>query len=92
MIEKDIQQNLYNFADQSIRSSFASYEKAVFSGWVGDKILALDIEFKSNQWESEHSILHCYLAITFRGLEKRAIVEIDINKRTYTATNTEEEE
>lgn len=92
MIEKDIQQNLYNFADSSIRSSFAAYEKSVYSAWVGDKILSLDIEFRSNQWESEHSILHCYLAIVFRGLEKRAIVEIDINKRTYTANNTEEEE
>ena len=83
MIERDVQERLYNFADASTRSSFASYEKARFSSWVGNRILSIDIQFSANQWESEHSIVHCYLAVVFRGLQKRAIIEIDINKRSY---------
>ena len=82
-IERDVQERLYNFADASSRSSFAAYEKAKYSAWVGSRILSIDIQFTANQWESEHSILHCYLAVVFRGLQKRAIVEIDINKRNY---------
>ena len=83
IIEKDVQQELYNFADDATRSSFAAYQKARFAPWVGVRILSLDISFTANKWEAEHSIVHCYLAVVFRGLQKRAIVEIDINKRSY---------
>lgn len=86
VIESDVQQNLYNFADASIRSTFTNTEKAKFDSWIGNKIVSIDIEFTSNAWESEHSILHCYLAVVFRGLEKRAIIEIDINKRNSSSS------
>lgn len=87
-IETDVQQNLYNFADASVRATFTNTEKAKFATWVGSKIVSIDIEFKANAWESEHSIVHCYLAVVFRGLEKRAIIEIDINKRNSTSSDS----
>lgn len=91
-IERDISDRLYDFADESSRTVFANYEKAKYASWVGTKLQSLDISFTANEWESAHSILHCYLAIVFRGLQKRAIVEIDINKRTYTSTSSDDEE
>lgn len=86
IIEKDVQERLYNFADEAVRNSFASYEKSRFAPWVGVRILSIDIEFSANAYEAEHSIVHCYLGVVFRGLQKRAIVEIDINKRTYSTS------
>ena len=41
-----------------------------------------------NEWEADRSILHCYLSVTFRGLMKRAILEIDINKRDNSAVTS----
>ena len=38
-----------------------------------------------NAWEAERSIMHCYVAIQFRTLNKRTIIEIDVNKRDFTA-------
>lgn len=92
IIETDVQQNLYNFADSSIRATFKNTEEAKFATWVGSKIVSISIEFTSNAWETEHSILHCYLAVVFRGLQKRAIIEIDINKRNASSTSSTDDD
>lgn len=95
IIEQDIQQKLYDFSDETTRAAFKSTEEAAFADWIGNRVLSLSIDFKVNAWEGERSILHAYLSVVFRGLQKRAIVEIDINKRTYasaTATDAESEE
>lgn len=88
IIERDVQNQLYNFADETNRTSFTEYEKAKFASWIGSKVLSFDIEFKINEWEFDHSILHAYIVVVFRGLQKRAIVEIDINKRTYVSSTS----
>lgn len=91
IIETDIHSRLYDFADASEREHFSAFEKAKFSDWTGSKVLSIDIEFRVNKWEFDRSILHCYVAVVFRGLQKRAILEIDINKRTYEdSTNTDD--
>ena len=55
---------------------------------VGNQILSIDVKYDVTEWEFNRSIVHLYLAVQFRQLAKRAIVEIDINKRTL----SEEEE
>lgn len=84
-VEADVQGELYNFADEATRQSFIEYEKAKYAPWIGTIIQSFNISFASTQYEFERSILHAYIEIVFRGLNKKAIVEIDINKRTYTA-------
>ena len=91
MIESDIQSQLYNFADERIRMSFIDVEKAKFASMEGNIVESIDIRFATTQYEFERSILHCYAEVVFRGLTKKAIVEIDINKRTYATTTTSEE-
>ena len=81
-IETDCWDNLYNFADPADRAAFTQVEMAKFSPWIGSKVLSLDIYFDMNQWEAERSILHCYVSVVFRQLNKRTIIEIDVNKRT----------
>ena len=90
--ERDIQERLYNFADTASRQAFTAYEQAKFASWIGNKVLSIDIYFRANAWEQEHSIVHCYVAVVFRGLQKRAILEIDINKRAYEADVTADDE
>lgn len=91
MIETDIRSQIYNFSDERIRMSFIDVEKAKFAPMEGNIVETIDIKFSTTQYEFERSILHCYLEVVFRGLTKKAIVEIDINKRTYTSSVTAEE-
>lgn len=83
IIEKDINATLYNFNEAEERTRFKDVETEKFRDWNGRYVESIEITFKANKWELERSILHCYVAMTFRGIYKRAIVEIDINRRTY---------
>ena len=87
-IETDITNRLYDFSDADVRSSFKDYEDARFASWKNSKIKDFSIDFRMNEWEADRSILHCYLSVTFRGLMKRAILEIDINKRDNSAVTS----
>lgn len=89
-IEDDIQDELYNFADEGIRQAFVEFEKAKYTDWIGTILESFNITFATSKYEFERSILHAYIEIVFRGLTKKAIVEIDINKRTYTSATTDD--
>lgn len=83
-IERDVRSYLYSFASETERSRFKEYEEAKYLDWAGSRYATMEIRFESNEWETKNSILHCYLALTFRTLNKRIIVEIDINPRATT--------
>lgn len=85
ILEVDARERLYNFANADDRKRFTDYEEAKFAPWVGRKLYSFSILFDMNEWEAERSILHCYVAIQFRTLAKRTIIEIDVNKRDFTA-------
>lgn len=84
-VEIDANSNLYNFASVDDRASFTEFERAKYSSLEGTDVQTFDIYFDMNEWEAERSILHCYISIQFRNISKRAIIEIDVNKRDFTA-------
>ena len=85
IVEKDINDRLYRFNEAEERSEFRQIERAKFNNWNNRLVQSFDIKFKANKWELERSIIHCYIEIVFRGIYKRGIVEIDINRRDYAA-------
>lgn len=85
ILEYDANARLYNFANAEERKQFSDYENAKFAHWIGRKVYSLNIEFDMTEWEAERSILHCYVSVQFRTLNKRTIIEIDVNKRDFTA-------
>lgn len=85
-IENDIEDQIYNFADASVRNDFVTVERAKYESWVGTRLESLDINFATSEYEFRHSILHLYVNVVFRGLTKICLVEIRINKRTYSDT------
>lgn len=91
-IEKDANSELYNFADADTRTTFINYEKAKFENWAGVYVESWDLSFATSQYEFNHQILHLYLSLTFRGLNKVVICEVDLNKRTQQAAATVTEE
>lgn len=91
-IEKDLDGQIYNFADNATRSDFVRVEEAKYADWNNRVVESIAFSFKVSQYEFTHSILHLYIEVVFRGLTKRAIVEIDLNQRDYSSVVTEEEE
>lgn len=82
-VERDCWNNLYNFTSAEDRKRFSETEQAKFANWEGRKLDTIKIEFDVNEWEAERSIVHCYIAVQFRNLNKRTIIEIDVNKRNF---------
>lgn len=81
-LEDYVNNVLYNFSDVSDRQRFTETANKMFEGYVNNKVREYSIYFDMNEYEAERNILHCYLAVTFRQLSKRGIIEIDINKRS----------
>lgn len=80
MVETYVSETHYKFADAEDRARFTSNVKDMFAPFIGSKVFELNVKFAMNTWESERSILHCYLDVKFRKMAKRGIIEIDINK------------
>lgn len=80
-IEEMVSALTYNFAEKEDQRRFKEDAARLFANDVGVKFRSFEIEFGMNPWEEERSILHCYLALVFRTMAKRNIIEIDINKR-----------
>ena len=88
-LTKDANSQLYNFAEDRIRQEFCEVERAKYANWIGRELEDFDIDFKVSEYEFNHKILHLYVSIIFRGLTKIVLIEIDINKRQYTASEDE---
>lgn len=85
LLERDCWNGLYSFTSAEDRARFSETEKAKFANWEGRKLDTIDIHFDVNEWEAERSIVHCYVSVQFRTLNKRTIIEIDVNKRNFVA-------
>lgn len=82
MLEEFIGARLYNFAEAEDRIRFTEDANRMFSEFRGSKVSSYEVYFDMNEFEQQRSILHCYLAVVFRTIAKRGIIEIDINKRS----------
>lgn len=71
----------YNFATAEDRARYTKDATRLLEPYKANKVQDLEVYFDMSAWESERSILHCYLSVTFKGVVKRATIEIDINKR-----------
>ena len=75
---------LYDFASAEDRVKFTEDADRLFTSYTNREVSTYNVYFDMNEFEENKSILHCYLAVVFRTLGKRCIVEIDINKRSTT--------
>lgn len=91
-IEKDANSEIYNFADIDTRSTFVNTEKAKYDSWTGTYVDSWDLTFATSTYEFNHQIMHLYISMTFRGLNKIVVAEVDLNKRTQTTATSSVEE
>ena len=80
-IERLAASHRFRWSDPDDLRLFKEDCKEIFSSYQGTKCKTLDIDVKSNAWETTRYITHIYLAVVFRTFQKRAIIEIDVNPR-----------
>lgn len=83
-LELDCINSLYDFTSAEDRARFTELAMVKYGPMEGVSVQSIKISFSQSEWEAERSILHCYCSVQFRGLHKRTIIEIDVNKRDYT--------
>lgn len=84
MLEDFNTRRLYNFASAEDRVKFTEDADRLFVNYKNREVSDYEVYFDMNEFEENRNILHCYLAVVFRALGKRCIVEIDINRRNTT--------
>lgn len=82
-IEDDARDQHSNFTSPTIRADFEEFVKTKYAPIVGKQVKTLSIKYTQNEFEFERSLVHLYLDVTFRQLNKGTIVELNVNKRTY---------
>lgn len=81
IVENKVSSMLYDFAEAEDRVRFKQDCDDALSTF-SHKVREFTIEFAMSEYEETRGILHCYLAVVFKSIAKRGIIEIDINKRS----------
>lgn len=84
-IEARVASVAYQFSEAEERARFKEDAKRMIEPYLGVQVRSGDVDFRMTPWEEERSILHCYVELVFRTINKRGIVEIDINRRVTVA-------
>lgn len=81
---------LFNWNDPVVRKGYTKAQMDIYRPWIGTMVEDLDIRFTANEWEEERMIMHCLVIVKFRNIVKRIILEINIQKPTYQADDSNE--
>lgn len=84
-IEEYLSDKLYTYTSSTDRNNMIRLLEAQYQDWHSKMVNSINFDFGVTEYEGKRSIIHLYVSIQFRNLNKRTIVEIDINPRDYTA-------
>jgi len=88
-LEKACRGYLYEWNEPEVRKGYTQAQMEVYRPWIGTMVQDLEINFTANEWEQERMIMHCYVTVKFRDIVKRIILEINIQRPTYTTGGEE---
>lgn len=84
-LEKACRGYLYEWNEPEVRKGYTQAQMEVYRPWIGTMVQDLEINFTANEWEQERMIMHCYCTVKFRDIVKRIVLEINIQRPTYSA-------
>jgi hypothetical protein len=82
-LDKSNRGYLYEWSDPVVRKGYTDSQMDIYRPWIGNWVQDLNIYFEANEYEEKHMMMHCYAAVSFRNINKRIILEIDINQPDY---------
>lgn len=74
---------LYEWSDPVVRKGYTDSQMDIYRPWIGSWVEDISIYFEANEYEEKHMMMHCYAAVSFRNINKRIVLEIDINQPDY---------
>lgn len=88
-LERACNDYLYDWNEPSARKGYTDSQMNVYRPWIGTLVQDLDIRFEADEWEQERMIMHCYVVVKFRDIIKRIILQINIERPTYSTEGGE---
>ncbi len=82
IVENRVASMIYDFGEADDRVRFQQDCDNALKTYK-HKVRSYEVEFTTTPYEAERGILHCNLAVVYKAINKRGIIEIDINKRTF---------
>lgn len=89
-LEKACSGYLYEWNEPEVRKGYTQAQMETYRPWIGTMVQDLEIKFEANEWEQERMIMHCYCIVKFRDIVKRIILEINIQRPTYSTNGGEQ--
>jgi len=81
LLQNKIDRWLLEYVDDGILSSMTETVNNIFSGWAGNMVQSLDIQFVQDINIDGGEIVVCYVNVTFRGLLLRVPIIVNVNRR-----------
>ena len=81
LLQNKIDRWLLEYVDDGILSSMTETVNNIFSGWAGNMVQSLDIQFEQDINTDGGEIVVCYVNVTFRGLLLRVPIIVNVNRR-----------
>lgn len=69
----------YDFTSNDDRAELDRLAQEYVRNWYPGHVHSFEIRYAATAWEQKRRINHVYVAVTFKPLGKRSIVEIDVN-------------
>lgn len=85
ILTEEARKNRNRITSPSMRQDFRNELLDKYSYLQGTCFETMDIQYRSNEYESKRNIVHMYTAVTFPAIAKITLVEIDVNQRAYQA-------
>ena len=90
ILEDEFKANRNCTTSPALRADFRKYILDKYDWMIGSYFQTMDIQYKSNEYESKRKITHVYAAVTFPEVSKVTLIEINVNPRTYVPDEEEE--
>ena len=90
ILTEEARKNRNRITSPSMRQDFRNELLDKYSYLQGTYFQTMDIQYRSNEYESKRNIVHMYTAVTFPAIAKITLVEIDVNQRAYQADEEDE--
>ena len=82
-LERANRDSLFDWNDPIARAGYTKAQNDIYKPWIGTLVEDLTIDFRANRFEQKRMMMHCYVDVKFRDIIKRIILQIDINRPTY---------
>lgn len=86
-MEKACRGYTYEWSSPTVRKAYTDTQMDIYRPWIGTIVEDINIYFDANEYERGRMILHCYVSVKFRGINKRVTLEIDINNSSVGGGN-----